>query len=547
MFLNLVFFFFITFVSLCSFIGYGILTNDFLFKEKYNKNIFNYFFISLIFLIPFSIVYYLILGYYQIINLLIIFFGFYLYIKKIKFAETKILFSLTFIFFTALLISKSHEDFTVYHFQHIFELGDKSIKLGLANLDTRYFYASAYAYVQSLFNLPYFNYNLVNVPSYLILLSIIGYLYKEIQFERNIFINIFFLLLIIFKFKRFSEFGYDYISQFILIYLFLEFIYGNKVRNLISNIKLILIYFSSLLIKITNVYFIPILLLNFIYFRKKELKKFLNLKSLIFPITFLILSFTTNSFLKTGCFNYLIKETCLSKTKNIWVFNYEEIESSKKLSKNWSRGFYHQLKNNYSEQEYNKNFKWIENWFYGHFSIKIVPFILLSVFIFMITKIFIFKKDNYSRKNNEILIFTASSFSLIIWLINFAQYRFGFAVISIFTFMLLQIIFNINNKINKKIFFSFLLIGLTYFNSSNLFRISSEFKREDMYKYDNFPWFARPETLQKVESYKDFKYTRSFEGTTFWRTCFNAKLICVNHDQKVNINKNRRIIYIIKR
>ena len=82
MFLNLVFFFFITFVSLCSFIGYGILTNDFLFKEKYNKNIFNYFFVSLIFLIPFSIVYYLILGYYQIINLLIIFFGFYLYIKK---------------------------------------------------------------------------------------------------------------------------------------------------------------------------------------------------------------------------------------------------------------------------------------------------------------------------------------------------------------------------------------------------------------------------------------------------------------------------------
>ena len=164
----------------------------------------------------------------------------------------------------------------------------------------------------------------------------------------------------------------------------------------------------------------------------------------------------------------------------------------------------------------------------------------------MITKIFIFKKDNYSRKNNEMLIFIACSLSLIIWLINFAQYRFGFAVISIFTFMLLQIIFNINNKINKKIFFSFLIIGLTYFNYSNLSRISSEFKREDMYKYDNFPWFARPETLQKVESYKDFKYTRSFQSNSFWRTCFNAKPICVNHDHKVNIIKNRRIIYISK-
>ena len=54
MFIDTVLFFVITSVSLCSFIGFGALTNDYLFKEKYNKNVFNYFFISLVLLFHFQ-------------------------------------------------------------------------------------------------------------------------------------------------------------------------------------------------------------------------------------------------------------------------------------------------------------------------------------------------------------------------------------------------------------------------------------------------------------------------------------------------------------
>ena len=71
------------------------------------------------------------------------------------------------------------------------------------------------------------------------------------------------------------------------------------------------------------------------------------------PFLFLIFTFTINSFLKTGCFNYLLKETCISSAKHSWVLEYDQIEFSKKISKNWSRGFYHQTVNKYKE-DYNK-------------------------------------------------------------------------------------------------------------------------------------------------------------------------------------------------
>ena len=69
----------------------------------------------------------------------------------------------------------------------------------------------------------------------MIFISLIGYLILEIKKNnnKNKFLYIFFLILLIFKFKRMSEYGYDYIGQFILIYLFLEYIYNDsKVREL---------------------------------------------------------------------------------------------------------------------------------------------------------------------------------------------------------------------------------------------------------------------------------------------------------------------------
>ncbi len=537
---------FITYASLCSFVGFGILTNSIIFKENITKNIFNNFFLGLVFIIPLSIVYHIFIGNYELINIFILLIGFIIFFKKSNFNDIKFISFVTILFFIGLLISKSHEDFSVYHFQHIVELSDGNIKFGLSNLDTRYFYSSIYSYVQTLFKFYYFEYNLINIPSYIIFLSLIGYLFREIQRNNNNFINTFFLIIIIFKFKRFSEFGYDYIGQFILIYLFSEFIYKKRLKSIILEAKLILIYTTTVMIKITNIYFLPFLIIN-LCFKKKffDILKIFKSKMFFIPFLFLIFTFTINSFLKTGCFNYLLKETCISSAKHSWVLEYDQIEFSKKISKNWSRGFYHQTVNKYKEEDYNKNFKWVGNWMSGHFLIKIFPFILLLIFILLIIRFYIFKKKPLGKSKDKLSLF-ASFLAILIWLINFPQYRFGFTAVIIFIFLTFELFVKIPEKFEKKRFMSILLIGIVFFNLSNLFRISSEMKREDVYNYSNFPWFAKPPAYFKLESSNSSKYLRSKKGKDFWRTCFNAHLICVNHDDKVDIKKNNRLVYISK-
>jgi len=44
MILDTISFLLLTYISLCSFIGFGFLTNHILFKESISGNIFNYFF-----------------------------------------------------------------------------------------------------------------------------------------------------------------------------------------------------------------------------------------------------------------------------------------------------------------------------------------------------------------------------------------------------------------------------------------------------------------------------------------------------------------------
>ena len=240
-----------------------------------------------------------------------------------------------------------------------------------------------------------------------------------------------------------------------------------------------------------------------------------------------------------------MKDSCISKDEQSWVFDYSQIESSKKLTKNWSRGFYHQTKKQYTEQEYNKNFKWINNWLNGHFLIKILPFILLLAFILFILKFYVFRK-NFFIKNNDKLNFLASFIAILIWLINFPQYRFGFAAIGIFIFLIFASFINIPKKFEKKRLTNILFIGIIFFNISNISRITSEIKRDDVYNYNNFPWFAKSPANFKNEISNNLKYLRSQKQDIFWRTCFDADLICVNHDNKIDLKKNKRFIYISK-
>ena len=535
-------------LSLCSICGYGIL----FFNEKKieieEENIFNYFFKGLIIITILSIVYYFLIPNNKIINFTIFLIGILIYFKNLKFKNVNFISFLSLIFFSGLLISKTHEDFSIYHFQHIKELTDGYIKFGMANLDIRYFYSSIFAYTQAIFRFPYFDLKLINLPVYSIYISLIGYLILEINKSKNKiqFFHILFLLLLIFKFKRMSEFGYDYIGQFILVYIFLEYIYkNNKGNEFKSKVESVIFFLYTLLLKISNIYFLPIIIYKIINKELNIKQLLLNNKLIIFSIIFLF-SFTLNSFTKTGCLNYFIEFTCLSKNKYSWAIDYQSVEETKKLSKLWARGFYHQKKINLlSEQDYNKNLKWINNWYQIHFLPKIFPYIIILALIYLVVKFFIGESKKNIIQNLKIIYFLL--FSNLIWLYFFPQFRFGVAGISLLFFLIFSKFLKIPKSYNYKKLLSICIIGLIYFNFSNFIRINKEFHREDIYKFVNFPFFVLPKLNFDEYSQDKIKYNRSSENDNFWRTCFNSDYICVNHDDEIEFKSKGRILFINKK
>ena len=111
MVLDTLIFFLLTVLSLSSFIGYGKLISKYYFVKSIKEdNIFNNFFLSLIFIIPISLFYYLFFGNNGIFNLIFITLGFIFFLKEFENKYLKINFLITFIFFSGLLISKTHED-----------------------------------------------------------------------------------------------------------------------------------------------------------------------------------------------------------------------------------------------------------------------------------------------------------------------------------------------------------------------------------------------------------------------------------------------------
>ena len=324
-----------------------------------------------------------------------------------------------------------------------------------------------------------------------------------------------------------------------MLYIFSEYIFQKKFTKE-ENTKLILIYFVTVLIKVSNLYFLPIILI-YLFFQKKLVELFYFKKVLIFSLIFFLV-FSVNSFLKTGCLNYLIKETCLSSKIIKWNFNYEKIENSKKIIKNWSRGFYHQKKNTLSEEEYNKNFNWLGNWFDIYALNKIGQFVLIFLTLAFFLRAFVFK--NNFNKNFDLGNLLGILLSLSIWLINFPQFRFGFAAIIIFLILILEIFIGNNKVSNKKNFMIFCILSLLYFNFSNINRIVKEFKRDDLYKFKNFPWYAKPKLNFEYDNSDDFIFVRSDKNENFWTTCFNAPKVCANHKEKLKFKIKGRNLFV---
>lgn len=513
---------------------------------NYNsKSIYLNFFIALPFLLLLGFFSYFLFGVNKIFNVFLLVFGIIFFIRNNKIDKNLfylILYLLT--LFSGLIISKSHDDFTLYHFQYFNELVNLPIKIGIGNLDIRYSYSSMFVYIQTLFFFPYFEFNFFHIPPFLIFTSLIGYLFTTFELKNKISLNFLKALLSVFilvKFSRLSEFGYDFIGQFLLILIF--FIIIDKKKEDIF----IIIYLSifAFAIKANNLIFIFIL---FILINKKNIFFFLSLLQknylILFISAFLLASILINNFLNTGCLLYFFPKTCFENSLIIWSINPLDLETFFNNVELWAKGYHRRIIGlELTPENYSINFNWVKNWILIHFFYKINEFLIILFLLFLLFIFYFINIKNVFLTFNKkfFFIFFLSLVTLFFWFIKVPQFRFGFAYILIFCMTFFLLFFRLKAVSNKKNFFILFFVAIFLFNVFNIQRITAHLKLDSNYRFENFPWInTLPRTVSvEVFTKKGFKYykpERLEEGF-----CFNSKTPCSLNNIEIINYKNYMI------
>ena len=506
--LNLFVFFVISLVYFYSLTGYGkILINK-------SSNFFDLQIDGTIILLLTGYFLYLSIGINQATNFLILTLGiifFFFYKKGISTIKLKYIFILLTCVFSVLVISKTHEDFNTYHLFSIYEVYNNNLRLGVSKLNGYFVHSSHLILNQGLTVIPYLNFKILHLPIFFIYFSTIGY-FTSILFNKNsksqeIFFSILCVLILLIKFNRLSEYGYDYVAQYLLLIVFHKIFFLNHEDQQL--IKALIYFIFSILIKPVSLLFSPILI--FILYKKGfSFYKKITIKNYVL-ISLLLVTIISSSFFKTGCLFYPLNSTCFSKDKIFWSEKSRLKDYSRTVSL-WAKSYDAQNDSKYnkiSDKEiFLKNFNWINVWIEKHFFYKISEFLLIvSLLILMIY--FYFNKiksaDNQNIKE-KLVIFFLSFLSIIFWLNTVPQFRFGFASIIIFLFIIFNLILNLKIKFNKKKFIHFFIFGLLVLNLKNFNRINNEFQRDDFYKFTNFPFFNEKKINNNYSNLKRQKY-----------------------------------------
>jgi hypothetical protein len=319
------------------------------------------------------------------------------------------------------------------------------------------------------------------------------------------------LLVLLVKFNRLSEFGYDYIAQFILLVVFhkIYFLHSDN-EELVRAI----IYFTlCVLIKPISLFFLPIM---FYIMFKRSIFFYSDFSLLRYFLFFLlVITFISSSFFKTGCLFYPLNSSCFTKDKVFWS-EKKRIANYSKMAQLWAKSYYNQ--NNYEKGSkyekiedkdlYLKKFNWFKFWIETHFFYKVSEFLLILLFsLILIYFYFVKKKEEHSTKNKDKYIILILSFaSTMFWLNTAPQFRFGFSSILIFFFFLFSFTLNLNIEFSKKKIINLLFLGLLILNIKNFNRIKNEFSRDDFYRFKNFPFYNEIDIRNDYSKFKKNKF-----------------------------------------
>ena len=545
-------FFFISFyLLLISVIGYGLFFQKTCFgntKDLADQKTIYIGFYGLFLLTIISLITSLFVSHNFIHNLVLHFLGivFFTLIKfKYKWKYIRVIFIISLFTISALLISKTHDDFSYYHLPFTKYLTEHKIIFGMGNLLHGYKLLSSLFFLNSTFYLPLVKYYSFHFSLLFFLIFFNFFLLKEItsktKNETLKYLYLFAFLFFNLSFNRIAEYGTDKAGQLLAVILVIKFFQltcFDKNKNNLNNLLLIIPLLAFCITLKT--YFLPYLLLGLTIFsiNKNFLK---DLKIICFSKSFIIfilsLSFYfLHHFISTGCIISPISVTCFGDNLD-WAHGKAHYERLSNWLEQWAKagaGPNFRIEN---PATYIQNFNWFSRWFEFYFMGKVKDQLLLLISIFFIVffllKYLRLKSQKLVIKKKVLFFYGIIMFIFFLWFANHPQLRYGgysisFLIISIPMALIFQ-------KYESKKFFGkrlklLLILTIVFFNIKNFIRINDELKRTDQYRFVNFPFFSI------LEKKYDFEQTNS--GLIIFKTighCWNVPSPCVQSLDKLNL------------
>ena len=229
---NIVIFFLTFYILLISVVGYGILFQNLCFgtiKDMKDQKVIYIGFYGLFLLTLVSLISSLFVAHNFIHNILLHLIGILLFLftnVKNKKTYLKIIFLISVVTFSALLISKTHDDFSYYHLPFTKYLTEQKVIFGMANLGHGYKLLSSLFFLNSTFYLPFIKYFSFHFTLLFFLIFFNFFLLKEIVYKNTHEVAKFLYILAFtffnLSFNRLAEFGTDKAGQLLIVILIIK-------------------------------------------------------------------------------------------------------------------------------------------------------------------------------------------------------------------------------------------------------------------------------------------------------------------------------------
>jgi hypothetical protein len=559
--MNLFFFLFFFYLFLISVIGYGLFFKSIFYKDdtldyKYTSIYIGFFGLTIITFISYlsNIFFAHNFAHNVLLHFAGVSFSFFFFKKKyIKYYKT--IFFISIFVIISLFISKSNDDFPYYHLTFTKYLVENKLIFGIGNIDHGYNLISSIFFFNSTLYFPIIKFYSFHYTCLYFLIFFNYFCITRILSNKNNFLyKILFILTFFYfnlSFNRIADYGTDKQGQLLIVLIVLEILSiinleNNDKKHSINKFLLIIPIFTYTFT--LKAYFLSYVLIIFpILIIYRSHLKFL-IKEIIFSgVTYFSLSLLMlmlfHYFASTGCLIFPIKFLCFGNNL-FWARDVNDVQALNLWLEQWAKagaGPNFRIDN---PSEYVLYFNWVPNWINKYFFTQVTDNIGI-IFATFLVSFFTFLKLKRNQKIsinyhiNLFYIFLIVIFFL--WFFKHPTLRYGGYSAMFLLFVIPAAIFfnKFSPKKNFLINFKIItLIVILIFNTKNAFRINSEFKRNDLYSFTDFPFYKikKVDYISNVTSSGLVLY-KPVSKNGDWDYCWEIPSLCSGDWSKLEVVK----------